>query len=415
MAKSDFLVEPGGMLRALFWPCLLPLVLTACRKESRSAPAIEAYVWQDPDRSEVTEAIQLAKDTVTRFHARAAELRWNGRKFAVERPVGKQLPSPGCGLVLRIGSSASGLDWDPDQIAQVAAVVRSLASLSPAEIQCDYDCPQRRLTRYQTLLDSPQQAAGTVPVVPTVLPSWLDETAFKALVRDRPGYVLQVHSLGLPKHPADPVTLFDPAAARIAVKRASALGVPFRVAMATYGCEVWFDPNGRVIEVVSEDAPSREMVPASRSFAFADPIESSKLVRQWLDDTPDGLRAVIWYRLPIAGDRRNWSWSTLSQVAKGEQAASALRFEGEDHAGTSDLFVVNRGGFPEPLPREIRVTSPVVTADGAGAYRLEPQAGGLRFILRPEIWPWIDPGKKIPAGWLRTPAGEPRIEWHFAP
>ncbi len=415
LAKPDFLLEPIRMLRSLCWLCLLPFFLTTCRKESRPAPGIEAYVWQDPDRPAVSSAMQRAAGAIATFHVRAAELRWNGRSFVVERPVSNRLPTPGCGLVLRIGASAAGLEWTDDQVAQVATVVRSLAALSPREIQCDYDCPQKRLNRYRALLGSLQKAAGKVPLVPTVLPSWMDEPDFPQLIRDRPGYVLQVHSLNLPKSPTAPVLLFDPLASRAAVKRAAALGVPFRVAMATYGCEVWFDRDDKVIEVVSEDLPPQDRVPARKSFAFADPIESAKLIEEWMKDPPAGLRAVIWYRLPIEGDRRNWTWDTLAKVSKGEQAAAELSFEAVDHAGTGDLFVMNRGGFPAPLPAEIIVTSPVIAADGAGAYRLEHRADGLHFIRRPEIWPWIDPGKKIPTGWLRTSGKEARMEWHFAP
>jgi hypothetical protein len=182
LAKSDFLLEPIWMLRSLCWLCLLPFFLTTCRKESRPVPGIEAYVWQDPDRPAVSSAMQRAAGAIATFHVRAAELRWNGRSFVVERPVSNRLPTPGCGLVLRIGASAAGLEWTDDQVAQVATVVRSLAALSPREIQCDYDCPQKRLNRYRALLGSLQKAAGKVPVVPTVLPSWMDEPDFPQLI-----------------------------------------------------------------------------------------------------------------------------------------------------------------------------------------------------------------------------------------
>lgn len=403
------------MIRHLHWPCLL-LALTACHKQApKPAPAVEAYVWQSPKRPEVAAAIQQASDTVRTFHVRAAELRWKGSSFAIERTVEGALPSERCGLVMRIGASASALEWTPDQIEPVVRVVRSLASLNPREIQCDYDCPQKRLPRYQVLLSSLQQAAGKIPVVPTVLPSWLEEPAFERLIADRPGYVLQVHSLNLPKNPEQPVRLFDPDATRIAVKRASSFNVPFRVAMATYGCEVWFGPEGKVIDVISEDVPRQGVIPARRSFALADPVESSKLIHEWTTDPPVGLQAVIWYRLPVDGDRRNWSWATLKNVSRGEQVAADLTLECSDHDGTSDLFVVNRGTFPSPLPATIVVRSPVIAADGVGAYRIEHRGNGLYFIRRADVWPWLDPGKKIPTGWLRSAKKEARMDWQFLP
>ena len=113
-------------------------------------------------------------------------------------------------------------------------LVAGFAALGPREIQCDYDCPQKRLDGYRRLLDALQASAGSIPVVPTTLPSWQDEPAFRKLVAGRPGYVLQVHSLQLPKQAGQPVVLFDPDTARAAARKAAALGIPFRIAMATY-------------------------------------------------------------------------------------------------------------------------------------------------------------------------------------
>jgi Protein of unknown function (DUF3142) len=397
-------------------PLLLALLLvTSCRKAPQGIPAIEAYVWQNPDRPAVTAAVQEARGQVATFHVRAAEFRWDGKAFTVDQAVKNQLPFPNCGLVVRIGASASRLEWTPQQTEAVAAVIRGLASLQPKEIQCDYDCPQKRLDRYGVLLDALQLAAGEIPVTPTVLPSWMGEPAFKNLIAKRPGYVLQVHSLGLPKSPDDPVRLFDPVASRAYIKQASALGVPFRVAMATYGCEVWFDGEGRVIEVISEDRPATGNVPARRSYALADPLESARLIEEWNREPPAGLQAVIWYRLPIKGDQRNWPWSTLQQVASGQVTASATTLEAVMQHETRDLSVINHGAFPAALPAEIVVTSTVIAADGSGAYRLERRADGLHFIRRAEVWPWLDPGEKIPTGWLRTAVNPSRMDWFFAP
>ncbi len=395
---------------------LLTLLLVAgCRKAPQTVPAIEAYVWQSPDRPAVVAAIRQAEGSVATLHVRAAELRWNGRAFSIDQPVKKQLPFPGCGVVVRIGASASQLEWTTEQIKAVAVVIRELATLKPKEIQCDYDCPQSRLDRYIVLLEALQKAAGPVPVIPTTLPSWLDSPEFAKLVAGRPGYVLQVHSLQLPKTPDEPVLLFDPAATRSAVKRASSLGVPFRVAMATYGCEVWFGPDGKVMEVISEDRATEGKVPARRSFSLADPIESARLVREWNQNPPPGLNAVIWYRLPVEGDRRNWPWQTFQLVAMGEERPMSVVLEDATQEKVSDLFLANHGEFPAPLPAHIVVTSPVEAADAIGSYRVERREDGLHFIRRAEVWPWLDPGKKIPIGWLRSAGKTSRIAWHFSP
>ena len=353
-----------------------------------------------------------AAGQVGKTHVRAAELRWNGDRFTTSRSLTK-LPAPGCGLVVRIGASASQLEWTPPQIEAVAEIFRDFAGLGPSEIQCDYDCPQKRLGRYRVLLDALQAAAGTVPVLPTTLPSWLDEPDFRQLIEGRGGYVLQLHSLKLPKRAGDPVMVFDPVSARISATKAAALRVPFRIAMATYGCEIRFGPDGKVTDVISEDPAGATA--ADRSFALADPVESARLVREWNANPPEGLRGIIWYRLPVEGDRRNWPWETFQLVIRGEEDLSKPELEASPGSGARDLFVANRGRFPLLLPREIVVSSPVTAADGVGAYRLERRDEALHFIRRNDVWPWLDPGKKIPTGWLRI-SGEPApIETHFEP
>lgn len=391
------------------------LLLTSCRREVPMPPRIEAYVWQSTERAEVRDAMVQSRGLVKTLHVRAAELRWTGKAFQIERTVTKSLPEKGCGLVIRIGSSASALEWTPDQIQPVAQVVKQLAALRPSEIQCDYDSPQKRLDLYSRLLTALQSAAGDIPVVPTTLASWLDEPAFKTLVKDRPGYVLQVHSLQLPKDASQPVVIFNPETARLAVEKASKLGVPFRVAMATYGCEVWFDDKGKVIEVISEDRAPEGLMPATRQFALADPSVSARLVASWNASPPRGLEAVIWYRLPTARDRRNWPWLAFQDVVLGEDQPPVMDLEGTGTSDTRDLFVVNRGAFPSRLPASISVSNPTVAADGGGAYRLEIHDGGLRFVLRDDVWPWLDPGQKIPAGWMRVHESGSRIHFTFAP
>ena len=383
------------------------LLLVGCQKPARQHLTAEAYVWQSPDRPDVRRSISKAAGVVSKLHVRAAELKWTGGRFEIRRSL-TQLPAPGCGLVVRIGASASQLEWTPAQIKAVAEVFREFAKLGPSEIQCDYDCPQKRLGRYRELLDAAQSAAGTVAVFPTTLPSWLDEPEFKNLVNDRGGHVLQVHSLQLPRRSGESVVIFNSDAARIAAQKASALHVPFRIAMATYGCEVRFGSDGKVTDVISEDLAGAST--AERSYALADPVASARLVREWIDDPLEGLQGIVWYRLPVESDRRNWPWETFQLVIRGEEDDSAPVLETSPGPGARDLFVANRGRFPVRLPREIVIHSPVTAADGAGAYRLERREDGLHFLIRNDTWPWLDPGKKIPAGWLRVAGESARID-----
>ncbi len=353
-------------------------------------------------------------DFISRLHVRAAEMRWDGEKFVTQWFV-KEMPVKGCGLVLRIGASASGLEWTPERIAEVATIFKQVAEFSPSEIQCDFDCPQKRLDGYAVLLDGLKIAVGQIPLVPTALPSWLDEGDFGRLVKGGPGYVLQVHSLQLPKRPGDSVVIFDPAEARTAAKKAARIAVPFRIAMATYGCEVRFGEDGKVLDVVSEDLAEVPPGMTKRSFALADPVASARLIREWESERPEGLQGIIWYRLPVGGDRRNWPLETLRLVARGEISESLPVLEATPGPGARDLTVANHGKFPVRLPQEILIRSRVIAADGAGAYRVEEAGDGVKFLLHDDIWPWLDPGKKIASGWLRMVDDSVSVDWQVSP
>lgn len=391
-----------GLLRKL--ALLACLVLGACEKNPGLQLRTEVYVWQRPDRAEVAQAMAASADLFSAFHIRAAELKWTASGFEVERTLA-ELPNARCGLVVRIGASAAQLEWNGEQIAVVAEIFRKLALLKPLEIQCDYDCPQSRLKNYAKLLTALQSAAGEVAVVPTVLPSWLDEADFRTLIAAPVvgnGYVLQVHSLVLPKTPGEPPVIFDPQATRRYVEKAAALGKPFRIAMATYGCELRYGADGKMLAVISEDLETQTPGTTIRSFALADPVASAGLVRGWQAAPPHGLRGIIWYRLPIASDRRNWPFITLQKVARGEISVEPVKIEVTAGSNARDISLVNSGSFPLRLPNSFKIEAAIKAADSAGPYRMEREPGASIYFLRNDVWPWLDPGKKVVCGWVVT-------------
>ena len=207
----------------------------------------------------------------------------------------------------------------------------------------------------------------------------------------------------------------NPAAARKAVARASTFGTNFRVAMATYGCEVRFGSDGKIADVIAEDAPTAGSGDFKRVFAFADPNASAALVREWNVDRPKGLTGVVWYRLPIDGDRRNWPWQTLRLVMNGRPGLGRLEIGSAGESLAIDLFVANNGDFPSPLPSQIIGDQMVDAADGTRTYRMETTSPALRFGLQPGVWPWLNPGVKLPVGWMRSEPGSPRMQWKFQP
>ena len=387
---------------------------SACGKRT-PAPAgplqHEAYLWQDPRLTSAATALARARGKLSAIAILAAEGSARDGRL-VFREVGSPPSGNDHAHVIRLGQSTTGLGWTGPDREALARQVKRLAATHPREIQIDYDCPARRLAEYMSLLEFTRAAAGTVPVTFTALPSWLDVAAFPDLARAFPRFVLQVHSLDLPSQPREPVVLCDPAAARRAVEKASALGVPFRVALPTYGSEVLFGADGKVLDVVSEDATT---VPAasiaSRQRVFADPAAMAGLVREWSEFRPAGLTGICWYRLPVDGDRRNWTWSTFADALNGVARTSPVEISiTTGNSGAFHITLGNPGSAHAPLPEKFTLPDGTLAADATRPYRLGGGASPV-FLLdsTDPSWPWLAPGQTLVVGWLRHRAPPAKI------
>jgi hypothetical protein len=398
-------IRTFGRLARAFMVCLL---IAACA-EKPSVPSgpleHEGYLWQDPGRAAATAAIERARGKLSAIAILVAEGSARDGKLVFREiehpPTGSDIAQ-----VIRLGQSTNQLVWSPENRGAIARQVARLAALGPREIQIDFDCPVRRLGDYHDLLEDLRARAGPVPLAFTALPSWLESRAFPDLARAFPRFVLQVHSLALPSSPDGPVILCDPEAARRAVAKASALGVEFRVALPTYGSELLFGFDGKILDVVSEDAAG---VPAAaiarRERVFADPEAMSALVRDWTDHRPRGLTGICWYRLPVEGDRRNWTWATLADAMEGKaRTATAEIHAAPGHGGAFHLTLVNPGDAHAPFPGKIVLPPGTLAADASRPY--SPEGGSSPVLLHDPadpIWPWLAPGERRVVGWFRHP------------
>lgn len=210
-----------------------------------------------------------------------------------------------------------------DYICNVAAGIVNEARTNRvplAELQIDFDCAESKLDGYRVWIEAIQRRVAPLPVTITALPSWLDSRAFQRLAAVTTNYVLQVHSAARPRSPSAPFTLCDPRAARRAVERAGRIGVPFRVALPTYGYVLAFEPGGKFISLAAEGPRPNWPTNALLRTVESDALELAELVRGWTASRPEALRGVIWYRLPVATDKHNWSWPTLHAVMTGRAA-----------------------------------------------------------------------------------------------
>jgi len=132
----------------------------------------------------------------------------------------------------------------------------------------------------------------------------------------------------------------------------------------------------------------------------------ASLVRGLHQDRPGTLRGIIWFRLPVAGDRLNWSWTTLSMVMDGRTPRPALAVEViSPGPGLSELTLVNRGDADAVPFNEVRVewgADRLVAADGLRGFSTEPWGKGVCLFVRAEGEAGVvAPGERWTIGWLR--------------
>ena len=183
-------------------------------------------------------------------------------------------------------------------------------------IQLDFDCAQKKLSGYSLWVKAVRAAVLPTRFVVTTLPAWLDELEFSHLVWLADGYVLQVHSVPISSEVGQSF-LLDTGLARKWIQKASGLVIRFPVALPTYRCLAGYDRFGKLMGVVM-DSVDLAWPPGTRTLEFStDSDDTAALVKEWLSRRRRELKELIWYRIPVATDQRNWRWPTLTAVMAG--------------------------------------------------------------------------------------------------
>ena len=341
----------------------------------------------------------------------AAEIDWRGTKAEVVRPEidWKKIRSSGkpCSIALRV-APFSGQNREADaRIQFILEATRSLleeahaADVPITEFELDFDCGQEDLANYAKWIRLVQSIVHPTRFVITALPVWLNQSAFSHLVREADGYVLQVHSV--PTKNGESMVLCDPRLARGWVERAARLHVPFSVALPTYRCSAGYDPDGKLLSVAM-DSVQPAWPPGTHILEFsADADEMATLVKQWKQSRPVELRELIWYRVPVATDIRNWQWKTLSAVMSGQKPLHRLEVshEGENPC---DIAIANTGEADEPLDTVVTANwegAAFVAADALPGWSVEVEKNRAVFRRMPGHRPILPPGASRKIGWIR--------------
>jgi hypothetical protein len=401
------------MFRKIIMLVATGMLICSCSRQKRATGTLQhdAYVWQRSWNNQVIDAVSQRTTNFTALIVLQAEVTWRiGRPVAARVPLNfDTLRASGgeVGLALRVGPFGGPFVADDEcgrfltQLAQSLLAEARTNRLVVSELQIDFDCAASKLDGYRVWVEALHKAIEPTPLTITTLPSWLNQAAFRRLVAATDGYVLQVHSLERPRSAIVSFSLCDPELAMQAVERAGRLGVPFRVALPTYGYALAFDPAGNFIGL-SAEGPARNWPTASiLREVRAQPDALARLVREWTRDRPHALGGVIWYRLPVVGDRLNWSWPTLASVIAGRTPAAKLRHElRHPQPGLAEIDLRNEGD-----------------GDYEGAVHLKACWSGARLIAS-DGWQGvetIDGGPNVlrfETRKLRLPAAESRsIGW----
>jgi len=393
----------------------LVLLLERSGGRARGPLPQEAYVWQRAWSEPVRKAVLQHGTNFTALTVLAAEISWKHKQPQLVRvPVDYEtLAATGraVGLALRIGPYAGPFGTnDPVGlfILETAAAVVSEARanrIEPSELQIDFDCAESKLGGYRVWLTAIQQRIAPLPVTITALPSWLDARAFKRLAAAATNYVLQVHSIDRPRNFDDPFTLCDPRAASRAVEAAGRIGVPFRVALPTYGYLLAFDNSGKFIGLSAEGPRPNWPANVRVREVASNPIELAALVRNWRFSRPAAMRGVIWYRLPTMVDNFNWRWATLGAILNARVPREVLRVSARRvESGLVEINLANEGELDvsSRLAVEVRWRNArLVAGDALRDFELADRSTSAARIQTRSQPGRVRAGESLVLGWLR--------------
>ncbi|MBI3117951.1 MAG: DUF3142 domain-containing protein [Candidatus Hydrogenedentes bacterium] len=305
--------------------------------------------------------------------------------------------------VLKDLDTESGLERATESLADAAreaSAKAQTAGLALRGIQIDYDCPTEGLADYVHLMMRLRTRLPELAWSITALPDWLRQPEMAALVRDIDHFVLQAHSLEKPRSINDTSPLCDPQQTSVWVKHASWLDCPFLVALPTYGYRMFYSAQGEFIGLAAEG--NEETYAARERQVFADPQEMAGLVQRLNAAPPPHCRGVTWFRLPVEGDRLNWSWPVLRQVMSGQSPPLDLHVEVRTPAANLyEIWLANNSGYQTTKPIRIPVDlihADLQSFDALNHFTAETNAVGEVVAF---LGPASKPGPPIMVAWLR--------------
>lgn len=385
----------------------LPALIAACTAPPPEPLEHAAYVWQRRWSPSLLDSVAASRSRLPTLRLLAMERDPAGR-WADAAPDLAALAADGRPLVLVVrldGFRPPAIEEAPALAARIAERVADWqsAGLPVAGIELDHDCARARLPDYLRLLEALQPQLPALPLSITALPDWTGAPGWTELLSRVDHAVLQVHAVDRPEQ-----GLFDASRAEAQARAfAAAAPRPWRLALPAYGLALRSERDGRISGIEAERPRG-----ASAARGWQEWRAEPEAVRGLLDrldgDRPPGLVGILWFRLPHAGDRRAWSWTTLAAVL--DDAPLTVDYEVEaipDAGGALALWLQHRGTL-DAAPPAVQVTGDCPFGDAHPPWQREPTPQGQGF--RAAAGHWIRAGSRQPLGWLRC-TGEIRAAW----
>lgn len=199
-------------------------------------------------------------------------------------------------------------------------------------IEIDHDSGSSKLLAYANFLQQLRaKLAASAPLNHlklsiTALPAWMTSPNFHALFPAIDELVLQIHSVSDPRN-----GLFDAEQGWRWLETLAQLSpVPYLVALPSYGSMVISTPQG--FEVESETPTRYQLNQHSHAQELmADPHVLQQFVAQLQqkhqDTTWHHFTGIVWFRLPLTGDKRIWPLKTLRAVAHQGQLKADIQVQ----------------------------------------------------------------------------------------
>ncbi|MFC0226009.1 DUF3142 domain-containing protein [Serratia aquatilis] len=355
----------------------------------------QVYLWQRVWTPEHATALAASHELFSTLRVLGLQVhpRDGLREVAVNRDLLRQDGRP-LWLVVRLDGQLQQLNVTVIHQHLLQQLQRwQSAGLTVIGIEIDHDAATARLAEYQHFLQQlRQQLPASLQLGITVLPTWLTSPVLPDVLQQVDSSVLQVHAVLSPEQ-----GLFDGQLALSWVRQFARISPrPFRVALPAYGIGlIGFDAQGAQVE----SEASLRVAGHTEELTVA-PQQIASFLQQLALLKPRHLRGIVWFRLPLEGDRRAWSMATLRAVIQQQPLSTRWRVEFlPQQNGLYDLNIQNSGPIDAPLPREIRIQATgCLAADAVGNYQLAGASEPLRFIrIRGDQ---LRAGQSRPLGWL---------------